>query len=243
MLLKAAHSTQDSISFVLSLISHFKNPRYIRVNGAPMLLLYRVDIIPGMAETAGLCRPGIPEIHRVSIQSFGIGDTREYGCDAAVEFPPYGTDMASICYVAFADRTLNPVFSGRIVDSERLIDMSLRRIEPDYRLYCGIMPAWQNTARRQDNPLNFVNPIAERYEYWLSELVRRAFDHQDHADLFIFINAWNEWAEGAHLEPDKRSGHTYLDVIRRALSGVLRFKSKSNAPVGTDLRRSPFELM
>ncbi|WP_341884218.1 glycoside hydrolase family 99-like domain-containing protein [Synechococcus sp. UW140] len=239
VLLEAEHSTQDSIAFILSLISHFKDPRYIRVNGAPMLLIYRVDIIPGIAATAALWREecrgaGIPEIHLVAVQSFGIGDPRKYGFDAAVEFPPHGTDMAWNCNAAFAGRILNPAFSGHIVDIERLIDMSLRRIEPDYRLYRGIMPAWDNTARRQDNPLIFLNSTAERYEYWLSELVRGAAGHQDHADRFIFINAWNEWAEGAHLEPDQRSGHAYLEATRRALSGEQRFSTLPAAPVAAD---------
>jgi GT2 family glycosyltransferase/glycosyltransferase involved in cell wall biosynthesis len=235
VLIEARHSKQDSVEFIRSLIPHFRDPRYIRVNGAPMLLVYRVDIVPDMAGTVAIWRDecrraGVPGIHVASVQSFGIGDPRKYGCDASVEFPPHGTDMAWNCNAAFADRMLNPAFSGHIVDFDRVIDMSLRRAEPDYRLYRGVMPAWDNTARRQDNPLIFVNSTPERYEYWLSEIVRRTAEHPDRADRFVFINAWNEWAEGAHLEPDHRFGHRYLEATRRALAGEQRFPCLPPAP-------------
>ncbi len=224
VLMGQQHSREDSLAFIRSLIPHFKDPRYIRVNGAPMLLVYRVDIIPDMANTAELwrqeCRAhGIEELHLVAVQSFGIGDPRLYGCDAAVEFPPHGTDMDWNCNAAFADRMLNPSFSGNIIDVEHVIRAALNRAPEAYPLYRGVMPAWDNTARRQDTGLTFVNTTPERYEYWLAEITRQSVERHDEAHRFVFINAWNEWAEGAHLEPDLKDGHVWLQATARALSG------------------------
>ena len=243
VLLGAEHSKEDSAEFIRSLIPHFKDSRYIRVGGAPMLLVYRVDIIPDMAKTVEFWRDecrlaGIPNLHVVAVQSFGISDPRPYGCDAAIEFPPHGTDMAWNCNDVFSSSILNPSFSGNIVDIKHAIEMSLSRPEPEYRLYRGIMPAWDNTARRQNNPLIFANSTPERYEYWLSELVRLTLAHQDHSERFIFINAWNEWAEGAHLEPDQRFGHRYLQATQLALAGNHRFGS---LPAATQISEKTLE--
>jgi len=224
VLIGQEHCEADSRAFIRSLFPCFRDPRYVRVNGRPLLLIYRIDIIPDMRATVDLWRreciaAGIPDPYLAAVQSFGIGDPTPYGFDAAVEFPPHGTDMAWNCNARYRGEMLNPHFSGNIVDIRRVIEVASRRELPSYPLFRGVMPAWDNTARRQDTGLIFVESSPERYEAWLRDTVDQMRGYLSGDERLIFINAWNEWGEGCHLEPDERYGHAYLDATRRALCG------------------------
>lgn len=224
VLIGQRHSKDDSRSFIQSLFPFFLDRRYIQVNGRPLLVIYRIDIIPDLQRTVELWRnecliAGIGDPYLVAVQSFGIGDPTPYGFDAAVEFPPHGTDFKWNCNDLYRDRLLNPNFRGHLVDIRTVIDVSIKRELPLYRLYRGVMPAWDNTARRQDTSLIFVNTNPERYEYWLARMVEQTCQRFSGDERLVFLNAWNEWAEGCHLEPDQRYGHAFLDATRRVLYG------------------------
>lgn len=224
VLIGQEHSEADSRGFIRSLFPCFRDPRYVRVNGQPLLLIYRIDIIPDLRATVDLWRrecadAGIPDPYLAAVQSFGIGDPTPYGFDAAVEFPPHGTDMAWNCNARYRGELLNPRFTGNIVDIRRVIEVASRRELPSYPLFRGVMPAWDNTARRQDTGLIFVESSPERYEAWLRDTVEQTRGRLSGDERLIFINAWNEWGEGCHLEPDERYGHAFLDATRRALCG------------------------
>ncbi len=219
------HSMDDSRNFIRALFRYFRDPRYIRVDGAPLLAVYRVGLIPDIRATASMwrdeCRAaGLGEIHLVAVQGFGLIDNPgDFGFDAAIEFPPHGTDMAWNVNRSYDGKIVNPEFRGHIVDIDKVISVSLDRPVPDYVLYRGVMPRWDNTARRQDNPLIFSGTTPGRYERWLKAIVDYSCRvHEDPDRRLVFINAWNEWAEGAHLEPDIAFGHAYLEATRRALS-------------------------
>jgi lipopolysaccharide biosynthesis protein len=82
------------------------------------------------------------------------------------------------------------------------------------------MPGWDNTARRPNHALTFINSAPEIYEIWLREVVQRVVEQRSPGQRLVFLNAWNEWAEGAHLEPDQRYGRQYLEATRRALTAA-----------------------
>jgi hypothetical protein len=89
------------------------------------------------------------------------------------------------------------------------------------------MPGWDNTARRQDNGFIFTNNSPEVFQAWLEFILDQTgkFMHGD--EKIVFINAWNEWAEGAHLEPDSKDRYTFLEAVRNAKS-AFRLLSKYN---------------
>jgi lipopolysaccharide biosynthesis protein len=84
------------------------------------------------------------------------------------------------------------------------------------------MPSWDNTARKQHNGHIFVNASPEGYERWLTAALRYTNDFAQGEERIVFINAWNEWGEGNHLEPDVKYGHAFLDATRRALRAVTK---------------------
>ena len=220
------HSEDDHRNFIHSLLPYFRDRRYITVDGRPVLLIYRIDIIPDVRQAVSLWRSecaiaGIEDPYLVAVQSFGIGDPTPYGFDAAVEFPPHGTDLNWQRNRDYRDRMLNPDFKGHIIDIQRVSDYARTRPVPAYTKFRGVVPRWDNTARRQDNGLILVNSEPEHYAEWLRWALDYTCEHHSGDERLLFINAWNEWAEGCHLEPDQQYGHAYLDATRRALQDTL----------------------
>jgi GT2 family glycosyltransferase len=222
VLIEQKHSDDDHRAFIQSLVPFFRDKRYIRVNGRPLLLIYRISIIPDIHKAVEIWRQecllaGVQDPYLVAVQSYGLGDPTPYGFDAAVDFPPHGTDIHNNLNARYAERMLNRNFNGYIVDMRVPADMSMKRATPPYRSFRTVMPRWDNTARRQDNPLVFVNSTPMLYQRWLSHAVKDACRQFDGDERLVFINAWNEWAEGCHLEPDKLYGYAYLEATQRAL--------------------------
>ncbi len=222
ILMAQQHSDEDDRNFIRSLFPAFEDRRYIRVNGKPLLIIYRVNILPNAQRTAAIWREemkaaGLGEIYLCIAQSFGILDPTPYEFDAAVEFPPHGTAIAD---VAPQISKLNPCYSGYIHDYLVKANSMIHKPAPDYTLFRSVMPAWDNTPRRQDSSATFINSSPEAYEYWLGKAVEYMITRHTGDERLVFINAWNEWGEGAHLEPDRRYGHRYLEATRNVLNAV-----------------------
>ena len=222
VLLVQEHDTASDMQFIRDVIPLLKDPRYIRVNGMPLLVLYRADLLKIPAATAAGWREecekaGLPGIHLCAAQTFNIGDPRPYGFDSACEFPPHGHAVGQI--TADRLRGLPSDFDGWVCDYELVARHSLTAAPPDYPLYRGIFPGWDNTARKRRQALIFHNADPARFEYWLRGLVAYTRQNLVGDQRIIFVNAWNEWAEGAHLEPDLKYGSAYLEATKRALSG------------------------
>lgn len=79
------------------------------------------------------------------------------------------------------------------------------------------MPGWDNTARRQHAGGCFEHSTPGAFQAWLEESITDTRQQHFGDERLVFINAWNEWAEGAYLEPDRRFGHTYLEAVSNAL--------------------------
>lgn len=222
VLLGQKHSPEDDTAFLRSLLPMFADKRYIKVDGKPMLLVYRVDLFPDMKATAARWRKiateaGFPGLHLCAVQFYGISDPRPWGFDAAVEFPPHqliGPENKPDVIPSFT----NPNFKGAVLDYQKVMAQALARPDVEYERYRGIMPSWDNTARRQDTPHMFINSSQHEYEFWLKQLVVQTRVVLPADRQYIFINAWNEWGEGCHLEPDLRYGRQWLEATNSALN-------------------------
>jgi len=223
ILIEQVYSKDFAERFIEDVIPILRDPRYIRVDGKPMLLVYRVDRLPDPYQVARTWRErctqaGVGPPHLCAVQSFGIGDAREYGFDAAVEFPPH-TKRAPIDPKTLPG--LRPEFQGYVEDYGKIVDIQLELPRPKYPLYRGVMPAWDNTPRRGANSRIVAHASLDQYERWLEAIVKQALEAPGEA--FVFINAWNEWAEGAYLEPDRRLGRARLISTRSAMEqGIAR---------------------
>jgi lipopolysaccharide biosynthesis protein len=216
VLIAQDHSDEDSIAFIRHLIKYFNDPRYIRVDGKPVLVVYRVNIIPNIFATAKLWREevkkyGIPDLYLICAQSFGVRGPEEYGFDASVEFPPHtvkGSDSIGDVDV------INQNFNGRIFSYDAVVASAVKEEEPEYKLFRTPMLSWDNTARKQDNSHTFHGFSLLKYKQWLSSVCSNVFYSKKYSadEKLVFVNAWNEWAEGTHLEPDRKYGYGYLQA-------------------------------
>lgn len=221
ILIGQQHSAEDDIAFITHIADYLRDRRALKVDGKPMLLVYRPHLLPDARATAQRwrqwCREhDIGEIHLAYVQGFERPDPREIDFDAAVEFPPNMSNPRSLT----ADQYLiNPDFQGDVRDWRELAKEIGARALPDYPLYPGVNPGWDNEARRSGRGRVYLHASPRGYRDWLSKTIHERLAPVPPAQRLVFINAWNEWAEGAVLEPDLRLGHAYLDATRQALRG------------------------
>ncbi len=218
VLLGQKHSLKSDIAFMHDVLPILKDPRYIRFQGKPVLLVYRADKLHHAKKTTEawreICRQeGLDEIHLCAIKFEPFEDPRQWGFDAFVEFPPNSFYSPNI---AAQIPGLEAKFTGRIADYNNMITHSLNYPKTEYTYHRGTMLMWDNTPRRRYQSILYHNAGPETYEKWLSGLVTQARASSEKESL-IFINAWNEWGEGTHLEPDQKYGFAFLEATSRAL--------------------------
>jgi len=219
ILIGQQHSAEDDLAFIAHVADYLRDRRALKVDGKPMLLVYRPHLLPDACATSQRwrqwCREhDIGEIHLAYVQGFERPDPRDIGFDAAVEFPPNMSNPSSLTAEQYL---INPAFEGDVRDWRELAAEISARPLPDYPLYPGVNPGWDNEARRSGKGRVYLHASPRGYRDWLSTTVHRRMASMPPARKLVFINAWNEWAEGAVLEPDMRLGHAYLEATRQAL--------------------------
>jgi len=118
-------------------------------------------------------------------------------------------------------------FQGEIFDYATGVDLVELGPERSFPVYRGVMPGWDNTARRKKRAWIFAGSTPELYGKWLEKVVREAWLRPGRDEQYVFINAWNEWAEGAALEPSKIHGRRYLEATRSAVRSVVEYQGRS----------------
>ncbi len=219
ILIAQNHSPEDDRAFIRALFRAFEDPRYIRVNGRPLLIVYRSDILPDAKATTEIWREeaakaGLGALYLCRAETFApwnqAPDPALQGFDAAIEFPHHGTHAGPV---------------GIPGDVRSYADAAwslIAREDRGYRLHRGVMPKWDNTPRRMAHARIFHGATPELYKLWLALSAAREVRAAQDDDALVFINAWNEWAEGCHLEPDLEDGHAWLDATREGLRLGLR---------------------
>ncbi len=201
----------------------FGHPRYLRVDDRPVFLLYRASLLPEPRAIIERWREAwrerlgsVPWV--IMVQSFGDRDPRHYGCDAAVEFPPHKVTK-DIGRSNHEHRSFDPNFRGQVRRYRDMVAKSLADCEPaDYTLLKTACPHWDHEPRSPGRGVTVQGSTPLRYARWLAALCRHASRQPLAGEPLVFINAWNEWAEGTYLEPDCHYGHAYLNITRRVLA-------------------------
>jgi hypothetical protein len=218
VLISQQHSAEDDVAFLTYLDRYFRDDRYLKVNGRPVLTIYRPSSLPDARESAIRWRQtaeklGYPGIYLIATNAFDSGD-QSLGFDALSEFPPHGTRAPNIQNKL----ELSKFRSGwRVRSYASIVESEKGRPPPAGVVHPGVMPSWDNSPRRPANGEIVHGSTPALFRDWLEHAIRLAAKNPEN-QRFVFINAWNEWAEGAYLEPDARYGYAYLNACGSALA-------------------------
>ncbi len=214
VLLRQTYSAEDDEAHGRFLLQAMSHPRYLRVDGKPIFFIYRIESLPRAAATLEGWRTmwrnaGLGEVQIVQFETRGFHEPpADFGADASAQFLPHG--VAGTVPMS-APRDSHP---GNLVFSYKDVARTFADVpQPAWRRYECVVPAWDNTPRRGDGAsLLLHGSTPQLYRDWLA-----AVHAKTPADGVVLINAWNEWAEGAHLEPDLRYGREYLEATADAV--------------------------
>lgn len=207
--------------FALDLLPYLRDQRYIKINGRPLLLVLRLDNLSDPARTIATWRDvwrreEIGEVYIVGVEHTHPLSPHHTGVDANCELPPRLVDVDEVA----PDKALNRVRDPLMIvgDYTLFARQWLARPSPPYRRFRALLPSWDNSPRRRRGGATLlVGASPEHYEDWLRKTVAQTLAEQRGEERLVFINAWNEWGEGCHLEPDARFGIHYLEATKRVL--------------------------
>lgn len=237
VLINQTFSKEDFEPLARDLLAFFKDERYIKIDGRPLFIIYR----PGafgrelMAEFAAYLRKyavknGIKAPYIVGTKAFGFWeDPDAWGLDAVMEF-----EINNIFGLEEMDTAkIDEKADFRRFDWAGYILAGKEKLDYKYKTFRTVFPAWDNTARKAyTGALVFDGTSPEIYGRWLDFAVNDTKKKFKDSERILFINAWNEWAEGAYLEPDRRYGYAYLDMTRNVLDGKAAFGTPEAKPAG-----------
>ncbi|WLD12415.1 glycoside hydrolase family 99-like domain-containing protein [Planctellipticum variicoloris] len=230
ILVDQTYSAEDDIAHARWLADAFADGRYIRVEGRPLLLVYRPTSLPDARRTTDAFRReierlGLPNPYLVGINAHARHiDMRSLGFDMTEHHEPQLGVLPGVFTKASlkwkvrqkAYKVLGwPRHTFEYSDARSWMD----RVLPKYPHFRSYFVGWDNTARRGKDGIIITgatpDAVGEGLRGVLQETMRRPPSEQ-----IVFLNAWNEWAEGMYLEPDRRYGLRRLEVIKECLDSV-----------------------
>lgn len=231
ILISQDYSERDDERFIADMKKYIDDKRYIRINGKPLIMVYNPGQIPDCGKSFKKWRECAKEL--------GIGEILIWTCqtanntaeilgitdyiDAEVEFPPHNTWLNDF---AITDMDLHGK-PAIIMNYQKMVEgfIQIFKRGEDKKdslkpIHHSCMMAWDNAARRQKNWFTYHCFSLKSFYEWvllICEQARRDFKPEER---FVFINAWNEWAEGTYLEPDERYGYANINTVSKALMGI-----------------------
>lgn len=200
-------------SFFHSVLPSMRDPRYITVQGRPLLLVYRIAELPDVARSVARWRELAVQEGLAGLHVLAVVPSRDFppltheaagAVDGFVRFPP-GSSIG-LRPITHRCEGLSRDFSGEVFSYDGAVDgAKVRTAGPLGKpVYPGVMPGWDNTARRGSAAYVFHGSNPMSFHRWLMQADHAASEMES---PMVFINAWNEWAEGAHIEPAESDSH------------------------------------
>ena len=167
---------------------------------------------------------GFPGVYLITVEAMGsIINPSTISFDAAMRFQPNGNykptrKLGPIWTRILAKLRIRTSFYNQdsFFDYNQFVDNAISKRKSEYKIYESVTPMWDNSARRKKSASVFCDSTPEKYGYWLDNVIKN-FKPFSEEENILFINAWNEWAEGNHLEPCQKWGRRYLEETKKVL--------------------------
>lgn len=225
VLLRQDYSAADARAFIRYLIPYFRDPRHLRVGERPLLFVYRPTSLPADGQYIEIWREeceaaGIAQPYTVAVLTRGAHDPAQFGMDAGVERVLHDWTAGAVPDIRSGLRPYRPL-NGSVLSYDKMAEHYIRQpASRNFTHFRSLVPNWDNTARYGSGAYVVHGGTPQKFQAWLEHAVAETQRSLPADRRFVLVNAWNEWAEGAHLEPDTRHGYAYLNAIGRALSGI-----------------------
>lgn len=225
------------------LCEFFRDERYIKMDGKPVFIIYKPEIIPNIRKVVGLIRERVKENGFNGIVIMSQYPDYFFACkksdllDYHIQFEPKFIQDYEVEKLNLKRRKVkhfmlshNMNYLYQILLQKYQKEKKKELVHRDYdndwqeiinypvddkRTVAGAFVDWDNTPRNKMG-LVYDNATPEKFFYFFKELVTKV--DNEYALDYIFINAWNEWAEGAYLEPDEKNHYEYLEAIKRVVN-------------------------
>ncbi len=209
--------------FIHEVIPYFDDPRYLRILGKPVLQIYRPTLIPEVQKVINYWRKEVKDylgndIYVIATQTKDTSiDWISQGFDAENEWMP-ASIQTKAKEITNQYTPIRKDFKGEVYDYEDLVTKRKYIISENRKrkVYPAVMPSWDNSARRNNKGLIWMKSNPNLYRKWLKDILKEVNERKDLDVPMVFINAWNEWGEGAYLEPDRDYGYAYLEATWEA---------------------------
>jgi len=243
VLLQQTYSLDDDLAHAWWLAETFADSRYIRVDGRPLFILYRAPALPDAHRTietlrAECVRLGVGEPYIVGRDTHHPGnDLRKWGCDISESSSPNFAALPRVFTRPGLWDVVRNVRAGakslrlKVFDYERAF-RQMERHRPGHPHIPGFFVGWDNTARRGRNAIVLTNSTPDAFARGLRMVVDSVQDREPEHRI-VFLNAWNEWAEGMYLEPGQRYGRGFLAAVKSELE-----RTGASSPVPAALATS-----
>jgi hypothetical protein len=209
------------------LLKAFQDPRYIRIDGKPVFVLFRPEELPQSNEVIALWEKMAVEAGLPGLFIPGISETDtsldKYGCDALIPGEPglfwrLGTRQRTLATVQspaqnFLKKLRAKVPFPSISSYKRKAQLYVGQPPCDAKTFPCVVPNWDNTPRSGTRGTLFPDASPELYRTVLRKAITDV-SNRPPSHRLVFLKSWNEWAEGNHLEPCQRFGHGFLQVTK-----------------------------
>lgn len=225
--LMVQNSSEESyMAFIESCVDLFVHDNYIKVKGRPILTIYRPHKIPHPDKVISYWKKYVKDktgLDLYLIASISTADKNDYfydyigvGFDACSEFAP-GPHRFLMNDITKKKKYVCNTFTGGVYDyKDFVLQKKYFKLKRE-NLYRAVTPMWDNTPRRKNRSTVFDGATPDLYKQWLSDVILETKKNTTLDDKIVLINAWNEWAEGAYLEPDLKWRYGYLEATRDAI--------------------------
>lgn len=222
MLIEQIHNHDDDRNLMEYLCKNvFCDTRYIFLENKPLLVIYNVELFPDIKKTTQIWQQiaidhGFSGIHLSFIDNSDEISPLTVGFDSVVQFSPKGLKCKKKSNIKALDGKVRNKHI-KVFSYEDAVYSEKDRVfnNPTFR---SCFMSWDNEARRSGNGISWYGSTPSLFENYLLNMTEYAIKNPICNESFVFINAWNEWAEGAHLEPDRKYGYAWLDKVRKCSS-------------------------